>query len=130
MIYHTGKGYNSHQQDDGLEDGEGVSKEAIYKMLISLVLKGKIRTAVRVVILRGAGGVLLPNKIEPKSGQSVIDMLCQKHLALIVPTVGMLEHYNVVPKLVLLDFTEETLEIISGKLTGAVDLDGIETSSL
>ena len=45
-----------------------MSEEAISKTFTSLVLKGKIRTAVRIVTLRGVGGVLLPDNINAKSG--------------------------------------------------------------
>ena len=46
----------------------GMSEEAILKTFISLVLKGKIRTVVRFVILRGTGDILLPENTNPKSG--------------------------------------------------------------
>ena len=54
---------------------KGVSDEAIAKMFTSIVLKDKIRMAVRFVTLRGVGGVLLSNEIDLKSRQPFIDML-------------------------------------------------------
>ena len=54
---------------------KGVSDEAIAKMFTSIVLKDKIRMAVRFVTLRGLGGVLLSNEIYLKSRQPFIDML-------------------------------------------------------
>ena len=97
-----------------------MSEEAIAKTLISLMLKGKIHTAVRFDTLRGAGGVLLPNEINLKSGGPVIGILFQKHLVPIIPTVKVIEYYNVVPEFVPLNVTEDTVELITWKFTGIV----------
>ena len=42
----------------------------------------------------------------------------------------MLEHYDVVPEFVPLDVTEDTVETISRKLTGAAGPGGIDASGL
>ena len=88
----------------------GMSEEAISKTFTSLVLKGKIRTAVRLVTFRGAGSVLSPENMDAKSGQPVVDVLRVKHPAPIVPNVRVLEHYDVVPEFVPIDITEDTVE--------------------
>ena len=108
----------------------GIPEKVITKTFTSLMLKGKIRTTMRFVTLRGTGGVLLPDEIDLKSGQPVIDVLRQKHLALIVPNVKVLDHYNVVPESVPFDFNKYTIELISGKLTNAVSLGGIGAAGL
>ena len=88
----------------------GMLEEAISKTSTSLVFKGKILTAVRFVTLQGAGSVLLPNNMDTRSVRPVIDMLRQKHPALIVPDVEVLEHYNIVSEVIPLDITEDTVE--------------------
>ena len=57
-------------------------------------------------------------------------MLRQKHPAPIVPDVEVLDHYNVVPEFVPIDITEDTVEQISGQLTGAAGLGGINAAGL
>ena len=108
----------------------GMPEESISKTFTSLVLNGKMRTAVRFVTLRGAGGVLLPNSTDAKSGRPFINVLRKKHPALIVSDVKVLDHYNVVPECVLLDITEDTVENISGKMTGAAGPGGIDANGL
>ena len=107
-----------------------MSEEAISKTFTSLVLKGKIRTAVRFVTLRGAGGVLSPDNIDAKSGQPVVDVLLEKHPVPIIPAVEVLKHYNVVPEFVPINITEDTVEQVSGQLTGAAGPGGIDVASL
>ena len=108
----------------------GMSEEAISKTSTSLVFKEKIRTTVRFVTLRGAGEVLSPDNINTKSGRTVVNVLRDKHPALIVPNVEVLKHYDVVPEFVPIDITEDTVEQISGRLTGATGPGGIDAASL
>ena len=108
----------------------GMLEETISKTFTSLVLKGNIRAAVRFVTLQGAGGVLLPNDIDANLGQPVINVLREKHLAPIVLEVEALEYYDVVPEFVPLDITEDTVEQISGQLTGAADPGRIDVAGL
>ena len=91
-----------------------MSEEAISKTFNSLVLKGKTQTAVRFMTLRGAGGVLLPDNINAKSGQPVVDVLWDKHLAPIISDVEVLNHYGVVPEFVTINITEDMFEQVSG----------------
>ena len=108
----------------------GMSEEAIAKTFTSLVLKGKIHTTVGLVILRGAGGVLSPDEIDLEPGQLFIGLLHQKHPSPIIPVVEVHEYYAVIPEFVLLDITEDTIELISEKLTGAASPVGIDAISL
>ena len=108
----------------------GISEEMISKTFISLVLKGKIQMAVRFVTLQGAGGVLSPNVTDTKSGRPVIDVLWQKYLVPIVPAVEVLDHYNAIPEFVPLKVTENTVETISGRLTGAAGPGSINAAGL
>ena len=99
-------------------------------MFTSLTLKGKIRTVVRLVTLQGMEGILLSGDTNIKSGQLVIDVLWKKHLAPIIPAVEVLKCYNVVPEFVLLDVTKDSVEIISGRLTGTASPGGITAAGL
>ena len=107
-----------------------MSEEAISKTFTSLVLKGKIRTAVRFMTLRGAEGVLLPDNIDAKSGRPVVNVLQEKHLAPIASDVGVLEEYDVVLEFVPIDITENAFKQVSGRLTGAADPGGIDAAGL
>ena len=108
----------------------GVSEEVVSKTFTSLVLKGKIHSAVRFATLRGAGGVLLTNEIDLNLGRLVIDVIFQEHPAPIVSAVKVLKHYNVIPEFVPLNVTKYTVKAISRKLTGAADLVDIDAVSL
>ena len=108
----------------------GMLEEAISKTFTSLVLKVKIQTSVRIVTLRGARGVLLTNNNDAKVGELVINVHWENYLAPVVPDVEVLEHYDVVPELVPLDVTEDTVELISGQLTGAAGPGGIDATGL
>ena len=107
-----------------------MSEETISKTFSSLVLKGKIRTAARFVTLQGAGDVLSSDDTNPKSERLVTNVFWQKHPAPIVPTVQVLEHYKFVPELVPLDVTKDTIEKISGRLTGADSPGEIDAAGL
>ena len=108
----------------------GMLEEAISKTFTSLVLKGKIRKAVRFVTLQRAGGVLLPDNIDTKSGRPVVDMLREKHPVPIVPDVGVLEDYGIIPEFMPINITEDTVEQVSGRLTGATGPGGIDAAGL
>ena len=56
----------------------------------------------------------MPDNINAKSGQPVIDVLRQKHPAPIVPDIKVLEHYDIVPEFILLNITEDTVKHIYG----------------
>ena len=123
LVSDDGQGHDSHQSSDGIEGGEG-------DVGGGNLLKGKIRTAVRFVTLRGAGGVLSPNDTDAKSGRPVIDVLWQRHSAPIVPNIKVPKHYDVVPEFVPLDVTDDTVAMISGKLTDAAGPGGIDVAGL
>ena len=56
----------------------------------------------------------MTDDINAKSGQPVVDVLPEKHLAPIVPDIEVLEHYGVVLEFVPINITEDTVEQISG----------------
>ena len=84
----------------------------------------------RFITLRSKRCVLSPDDTDAKSGRPVFGVLWEKHLALIVPNVEVLEYYVAVPEFVPLDVTEDTVETISGQLTGAAGTGGINTAGL
>ena len=58
----------------------------------------------------------------------MINVLWKKHPASIVPTVRVLEHYDVVPEFLPLDVTAYTVDTISGRLNGAASPGGIDAA--
>ena len=52
----------------------------------------------------------MPDNIDAKSGRLVVDVLREKHPALIVPNVKVLEYYGVVPGFVPIDITEDMIK--------------------
>ena len=96
----------------------------------SLDLKGKPRMAMRFVTQRGAGDIILPDNTDPKSVRPVINVLCQTHPVTIVATVVVIDHYNAVPKFTPLNVTKDTVESISGILTGTAGPGRINTNGL
>ena len=59
------------------------------KTFHGLVLRGKLRTAVRWITEREKGGVLLPEEQFTKTGERVLEVLCTKHLDARPPVCSM-----------------------------------------
>jgi hypothetical protein len=74
-----------------------------------LVLQGKLRTAVQWVTEGEKGGVLLPDNMDAKPGEWVIDVLQSKHPDARVPEASKLEDYRTIPDFVDLDITEKVI---------------------
>ena len=74
-----------------------MSDEKVEKTFESLVLKGKIRSAVRFATMRGKGGVLAPDATDEKTGLTVLEVLKGKHPEAIIPDAEVLEEYPEVP---------------------------------
>jgi hypothetical protein len=52
----------------------------------NMVLGGKVRATIRMVMNRGTGGAYPPFDLDSKSGRPVIDVLCEKHTTSCVPS--------------------------------------------
>ena len=57
----------------------GMSEETIAKTFTSMVLKGKIRQAMKFATLRGEGGILKATDLDLKSGKPVLEVLESNH---------------------------------------------------
>ena len=108
----------------------GMSEETIAKTFTSMVLKGKIRQAVRFATLRGEGGVLKATDIDPKSGKPVLEVLDSKHPKAVIPPVEELEEYDEVPAMMELDITSDTVTQVAAKLSGAGGPGGVDSIAL
>ena len=96
-----------------------MSDEKVAKTFESLVLKGKIRLAVRFATMRDKGGVLAPDATDEKTGLTVLEVLKGKHPEAIIPDAEVLEEYPEVPDMVPLDTTSDTVVEVAAKLSGA-----------
>ena len=72
----------------------------------------------------------MPDDIDVKLGRPVVDVLREKHPVLIVPDNGVLKDYDVIPELVPINITEDTVKKVSGRLTSVAGPGGIDAASL
>ena len=108
----------------------GMSEESVAKTFTSMVLKGKIRAAVRFATLRGEGGVLKATDIDEKTGKSVLEVLQSKHPAAVEPPVEELEDYDVYTDMLEPDITSDTVLEVAAKLSGAGGPGGVDAIEL
>ncbi len=106
------------------------TQEQRAKTFARLVLQGKLRSAVRWLTDREKGGVLLPDDVDEKTGESVIDVLQSKHPDAQVPDAAELEDYETVPNFVDLDITKEVVEKVARRLSGSAGPGGSDAQSL
>ena len=97
----------------------------------SLVLHGKLWTAVRWITERETGGVLQPGDRCTKTGDRVMEVLRTKHPEARTPTVASLNHYKGRPlELTPVDTTKETETAVAGRLSGGAGPGGADSVSL
>ena len=97
----------------------------------SLVLRGKLRTAVGWIMEREMGVVLQPGNRCTKTGDRVMEMLRTKHPEARTPTAASLNSYmGRPPELTPVDITEDTVTAVSGRLSGGAGLEGTDFVSL
>ena len=112
---------------------KGETEAQQVKTFPRMVLQGNIRQAVRFVTERGQGGELAADDMIPtKDGteSTVEEILISEYPDAIFPEVGVLEEYNVIPEMVTLDVTEETVAKVAAKLSGAADPGGVDAMGL
>ena len=68
----------------------GMSNKKAAKTFKTLVLKGKIRLAIRFVTMRDKDGVLAPGATDEKSGKTVLEVLKGNHSEAVIPEVEAL----------------------------------------
>ena len=97
----------------------------------SLVLRGKLRSAVRWITERETGGVLHPGDQCNKTGYRVLEVLRAKHPEARTPTAACLTSYTgCPPELTLVDITNDTVTAVAGRLSGGAGPGGTDSVSL
>ena len=94
----------------------------------SLVLRGKLRSAVRWITERELGGVLQPGERCEKTGDQVLEVLRAKHLEARTPTAACLESYTGrPPEFTPVDITDYTVTVVAGRLSGGTRPGGTDS---
>ena len=107
-----------------------VSKEQRAKIFNRKMLRGDVRGAVRYLTERDKGGVLMPDDIDEKSGDSVADVLASKHPDARTPEALSLHQCKITPDFVDVDVTEDTVETVARRLSGSAGLGGTDSHAL
>ena len=94
----------------------------------SLVLCGKLRSAVRWITERETGGVLRPGGRCEKTGDRVLEVLRAKHPEARPPTAASLTPYTgCPPELTRVDITDNTVTAVAGRLSGGTGPGGTDS---
>ena len=97
----------------------------------SLVLCGKLRSAVRWITERETGGFLLPGERCTKMGNRVLEVLRTKHPEARTPTAACLDSYTGrPPELTPVDITDNMVTAVAGRLLGGAGPGGTDSVSL
>ncbi len=100
------------------------------KTFSRLVLQGKLRSAVRYLTERDGGEIMLPDEIDAKTGDTVLDVLQSKHPDMRVPDIALMEEYDTLPDFVELDITADTVEKVARRLSGSAGPGGTDSADL
>jgi hypothetical protein len=76
------------------------------------------------------GDIMLPDNINKKTGDSVIDVLKSKHPDARIPTISSLPGYTTIPDYVDLDISEDAVKAIARCLCGTAGLGGTDSHAL
>ena len=94
----------------------------------SLVLRGKLRSAVRWITEQETGGVLQPGNRCEKTGDQVLEVLRAKHPEAQTPTAACLTSYTgCPPELTPVDITDDTVTAVAGRLLGGARPGGTDS---
>ena len=97
----------------------------------SLVLCGKLWTAVWWITERETGRILQPGDRCTKAGDWVMEVIRTKHPEAQTPTAASLDSYlGRPPKLTPVDITKNTVTAVVGRLSGGAGLGGTDSVSL
>jgi hypothetical protein len=94
------------------------------------MLRGDVRGAVRHLTERDKGGVLMPDDIDEKSGDSVADVLEAKHPDARTPEAASLHRCNTTADFVNVDVTEDTVKTVAQRLSGSAGVGGTDSHAL
>ena len=92
-----------------------------------LVLRGKLRTAVRWITKQEKRGVLLTEDNCTKTGEQVMEVLRTKHPDACPPLAAYLDAYpNNPPEMVPVDITNDVVSAVAGRLSGGAGPGGTD----
>jgi hypothetical protein len=94
------------------------------------VLRGNLWGTVRYLTEREKGGILYPDDIDEKSGNTVQSVLESKHPNARILRVDALTDYPFLPDFVDLDITEDTIEVTARRPSGGAGLGGTDAHAL
>ena len=108
----------------------GLTNEQRAKVFHRRMLRGDVRGAVRFITDREKGGILQPNDIDEKTGDSVETVLRSKHPDARIPKPESLPQYANTPDFVEVDITEGAVEKVARRLSGSAGLGGTDSHAL
>jgi hypothetical protein len=88
----------------------GMSPEQRAKIFNQKMLQGDVKGAVKFLTETEKGGVLMPNDIDKKTGDTVEEVLKSKHPDARIPDISQLPKYDETPEFVDVDITEDVVE--------------------
>ena len=94
------------------------------------MLRGDLRGAVKYLTETEKGGVLMPDDIDEKTGDSVAQTLKSKHPDARTPETPSLFDYPTTPDFVDVDITTDTVEKVARRLSGSAGLGGVDSHTL
>lgn len=108
----------------------GLSPEQRLKKFNQRVISGDLRGAIKFLSETEEGGVLMPDEIDSKSGDTVEEVLQSKHPEPRTMDASKLQQYTDCPDFVNLDVTSETVEKVSARLSGSAGLGGADAEAV
>ena len=107
-----------------------VSANQRAKIFNRKMLRGDLRGAVKYMTETEKGGVLMPDDIDEKTGNSVAQTLESKHPDARIPETSSLFDYPSTPDFVDLDITSDVVEKVARRLSGSAGLGGVDSHAL
>lgn len=108
----------------------GTTAEQRAKIFHAKMLRGDVRGAVKYLMATEEGGVLMPDAIDEKTGDSVEQVLRSKHPDARIPDASSLQHYDTTPDFVDLDITPTVVESVARELRGAAGVSGSDAHAV
>ena len=114
---------------------EGTDEERDFRAFNARVLSGRLRSACRALTNRNGGGVLQPDDVCTKTGLPVLEVLESKHPALRDPPSvgevdGAFERYEETPAIVPVVISNDIVETVASRLSGAAGPGGTDAEDL
>jgi hypothetical protein len=101
---------------------KGQTEEQRAKVSNTKMLRGDVRGAVKSLTDTEVGGVLLPNEIDDKTGNTVEEVLLSKHPEARVPDASKMPKFSELPDLVELSITDDIVQKVASRLMGSAEV--------